>query len=202
MKKLIKTGLLLFIISVIYGCSSYQYYAIQSNNTTFSKYRTFAWLPQMDTSKTEKITDIADERIKEVATAELESCGLALKATKPDLLVRYSVVINNMIKTYNNPEYVYPAGGFYSEELRRRNGRNYYYVYAAPFPVYVGGEIVQVPYREGTLVIDLIDRRARRVIWRGYGVGEINDPQTAMRDIPEVVQGILGKLPIKPVTKP
>ncbi len=202
MKKLIKTGLLLSIISVIYGCSSYQYYAIQSNNTTLSKYRTFAWLPQMDTSGTGKITDIADERIKEVATTELESCGLTLKLNRPDLLVRYSIVINNMVKTYNNPEYVYTYGGFYSGELRRRNGRSYYYVYAAPFPVYVGGEIVQVPYREGTLIIDLIDRKARRVIWRGYGVGEINDPQTAMHDIPEVVRGILGKLPIKPITKP
>jgi hypothetical protein len=34
--------------------------------------------------------------------------------------------------------------------------------------------------------------------WRGYGTGDVDDPQRAMNDIPEVVEGILNKLSITP----
>ena len=61
--------------------------------------------------------------------------------------------------------------------------------------------MVEMPYKEGTLVIDLIERRNHQVIWRGYGSGDIEDRQRAIRDIPEGVEGILNKLPIAPVRK-
>lgn len=64
--------------------------------------------------------------------------------------------------------------------------------------VYVGNDIERIPYQEGTLIIDLIERKSRQVIWRGYGVGDVDDPQRAMEDIPRVVEGILNKLPIVP----
>jgi hypothetical protein len=48
-------------------------------------------------------------------------------------------------------------------------------------------------------VIDLIDRRSRKVIWRGYGIGEVDNPAQAVNDIPKVVDGILSKLPLKEV---
>lgn len=200
MKTLIKKSLTIMLL-LFTGCSSYQYYAIQSNNITFSKYRTFAWLPTIDTVKNDGYTDIADERIKDAVTSKLENIGLVLKAAHPDLLVRYQRLVKNKTKVYDEPQYIYIYNGFYPGDIRYRHGRYYYYNYTAPFPVYMGSEIVHVPYKEGTLIIDLIDRREKRVIWRGYGVGEITDPETSINDIPEVVNGIIDKLPIKPVEK-
>ncbi|BAU55065.1 DUF4136 domain-containing protein [Mucilaginibacter gotjawali] len=200
MKNLIKVYFLLLLVYSLSGCSGYQYYAVQSTGATFAKYHTFAWLPSTDTAKTNGYTDITDEKIKEVATENLESRGLLLKAGRPDLLVRYSIAINNKVKYYNNPVYIY-NGGYYPGIARYRHGRYYYFTYRQPLPVYVGSEIEQVPYKEGTLIIDLIDRKTRHVIWRGYGRGEIENPEKAIHDIPEVVGGIINKLPLKPVEK-
>jgi hypothetical protein len=201
MKNLVNRGFLSLIVLMVSGCSSYQYYSVQSNNTVFTKYRTFAWLPPTDTSKNGTYANIVDGKLKYEITAKIESRGLVLKAVRPDLLVRYSIVINNKTRTYNNPAYVYRYRGNYPGAISYRSGRHFYYAYRAPFPVYLGTEIEQIPYKEGTLIIDLIDRRIQHVIWRGYGIGEIDNPQKAINDIPMVVDGIINKLPLKPVSK-
>jgi hypothetical protein len=187
-------------IFLLAGCSSYQYYSIQSSNAPLNRYHTFAWLPPIDTLKRDGYTDIADEKIKDEATAQLEKRGLLLKASNPDLLVRYSVGVDNKVKLYEEPVYTYTYG-FYPSVVRYHRGRYYYYRYPRPYAVYVGSEIARIPYKEGTLIIDLIDRRTSHVIWRGYGVGEIINPEKAIHDIPEVVEGIISKLPLKPIGK-
>ncbi len=179
------------------GCSAYQYYAIQSPKASFNKYRTFAWLPSPDTSS--RINDIVDEKIKDAVTAGLEKRGLTLQVSRPDLLVRYSVQVKDRVRFYSYPSYVYGPGIVYRGVARNRYGRYFYYTYASPFPVYVDSDIDNVPYKEGTLVIDLIERRNHQVIWRGYGTGDVDNPEKAISDIPEVVEGVLNRLPIAPL---
>lgn len=191
---LIALASLLFI-----GCSGYQYYALQSNKASFNKYRSFAWLPVPDTSRL--VNDIVDERIKDAITAGLEKRGLVLQTARPDLLVRYTVQVKDRFRVYNNPAFVYGPDVVYWGVARNRYGRYFYYSYNRPFPVYVGSDIVQVPYSEGTLIVDLIERRNHQVIWRGYGIGDVDDPQKAANDIPEVIEGILNKLPIIPLPR-
>ena len=198
--KLFYPAFMALCIFILSGCSGYQYYSIQSGSASLNKYHTFAWLPPFDTLKRDGYTDIADEKIKEETTMQLEKRGLLLKAGNPDLLVRYSIGVNNKVKLYEEPVYTY-VDGFYPGVVRYRHGRYFYYSYRRPFPVYVGSEIERIPYKEGTLIIDLIDRQSGRVIWRGYGMGEIINPEKAIHDIPEVVEGIINKLPVKPIGK-
>lgn len=179
------------------GCSSYQYYAIQSTRASFNKYRTFAWLPVPDTAS--HVSDVIDEKIKDEVTAGLERRGLALKTVRPDLLVRYSVEVRDRVRIYNNPTYIYGTGITYQGVAHNRYGRYFYYSYNRPFPVFVANDMIEMPYKEGTLIIDLIERRSHQVIWRGYGTGDVDDRQRAIRDIPEGVEGILRKLPIAPL---
>lgn len=179
------------------GCSEYQYYAIQSNKASFNKYRTFAWLPAPDSSR--YYNDIVDEKIKDEVTAGLEKRGLLLQTGRPDLLVRYTIQVKDRVRTYNSPAYVYSPGIIYRGVARNRYGRYFYYSFGRPFPVYVAGDIVEVPYKEGTLIIDLIEHRDHQVIWRGYGIGDVVNPEQATSDIPAVVEGILKRLPIMPL---
>lgn len=188
----------LFLSILLLGCSGYQYYAIQSNRASLNKYRSFAWLPAPDTSR--HPNDIVDEKIKDAVTAGLEKRGLGLKTARPDLLVRYMIQVRDRVRIYNSPTYVYGPGAAYGGVVQNRYGRYFYYSYNRPYPVYVGSDIVQVPYKEGTLIIDLIERRNHQVIWRGYGTGDVDDPQKAIGDIPTVAEGILNKLAIAPLT--
>jgi hypothetical protein len=196
MKKL-KLYLPVLFSVFLFSCTGYQYYAIQSNKVSFNKYRTFAWLPAADSSR--YYNDIADEKIKDQVTAGLEKRGLTLQTNRPDLLVRYTIQVRDRVRTYNYPAYVYGPGIVYRGVAHNRYGRYFYYSYAAPFPVYVGSDIEQIPYKEGTLIIDLIERKNHQVIWRGYGIGDVDNPERAISDIPEVVEGILNKLPITPL---
>ena len=43
-------------------------------------------------------------------------------------------------------------------------------------------------------MIDLIDRKTGKVIWRGWAEGQIGSPEKAINDIPKVVDNIFKKL--------
>jgi hypothetical protein len=194
MKKWISGSLFLLAIFLLAACSKYTYYSVGSSSRV-SKYSTFAWLPPINNSKNPYYdNDLADQKIKDQATANLESKGLHLKANHPDLLVRYTIMVDNKMKTVNEPQYTYVGGGFYPRYNYYRGGRAFYYSYRSAYPVYVGDDIYHVPYKEGTLIIDLIDRTTHKVIWRGYGIGEVNNPQSAINDLPKIVDGIFNKL--------
>ena len=54
-------------------------------------------------------------------------------------------------------------------------------------------------YKEGTLIIDLVDTRTRRIVWRGFGVGEVHhNPQKSVEELPKVVDGVLAQLQLSP----
>ena len=75
-----------------------------------------------------------------------------------------------------------------------------WYAYGAPFGYY--GNITfadQGHYKEGTLIIDLIDPHTRKIVWRGFGVGEVHhNPEKDVEDLPKVVDGIIDQLQTLP----
>jgi len=53
-------------------------------------------------------------------------------------------------------------------------------------------------YDEGTLVIDFVDRPARRLAWRGSGTGRLArnpDPDQVTKRVNEAVDEILAQFP-------
>ena len=62
-------------------------------------------------------------------------------------------------------------------------------------PTYAEKEL----YKEGTLIIDLIDPRTRKIVWRGFGVGEVHkNAQKNIDDLPKVVDGVINQLQLTP----
>lgn len=182
------------MVALLSSCSSYNYYSV--SNKFRSDYRTYAWLPE-NKSKASSIydNDIATDKIVEAASAELNNRGLKLNNRKPDLLVRYTAVVNKEKKTYNDPVY-YDAPGRFSPRLGYHRGRAfYYYVYRDPFPVYVGSEQRTINVKQGSIMIDLIDRKTSKVIWRGWAEGELDNPERAITQLPKVIGNIFKKLP-------
>ena len=195
MKRSIYLGLLFLIISGLSACTSYDYYTAGLNKTNMSGYRTFAWMPMGGAKANGAVTanSVADANIKDATTMALANKGLKLQTQKPDLLISYTTTVGRGTRTnyYTN----YGWGGGWGG--RWGWARPYYY-YGAPFaygPAYADQE----HYKEGTLIIDLIDRRTRKVVWRGFGVGEVHsDPKKNIDDLPKVVDGILKQLIVTP----
>jgi uncharacterized protein DUF4136 len=122
-----------------------------------------------------------------------------LNRSNPDLIVNYTTKVGQgTLTTYYTPYYGGWGPGFgWGWGWRYRP---YYYAYGAPFAYYGGITYAdQEHYKEGTLIIDLIDARTRKIVWRGFGVGEVHhDPQKTIDDLPKVVNGILEQLQVTP----
>jgi hypothetical protein len=198
MKKYIYLMLAVTFVSVLSACSSYNYYTAAANKTNLSGYRTFAWAPmKRDSGKQWRpLTEIGNGKLKESAKTALLQKGLTINEQNPDLLVGYATVTGRgtKINYYYSPMYGGYYGGF-GYGWYRPFGYGYY---GYGFPNYGGAYPARVAYKEGTIIIDLIDPKTNTLVWRGYGVGELHDPKTTLREIPKVVEGIIKQLDLNP----
>ena len=195
------------LISGLSACSSYNYYTAGLNKTNMSTYRSFAWMAPQGKSSTPAVADL---KIKDAAVASLSGKGLKVQTNNPDLLVTYTATVGRGSKTVYYPTYY--GSGFYPGIGFGWGGgwggwgwgyRPYYYGFGSPFAYYGGLTAVDKEhYKEGTIIIDLIDTRTKRVVWRGYGVGEVHrNPQKNVEDIPKIVDGIISQLQLTPASR-
>jgi hypothetical protein len=200
MKKLIYLAATVFVLSGLSACTTYNYYTAAINKSNLSKYRTFAWMPKANNGD-QKMGDQADVKIKDAATFALSSKGLQLNRNNPDLIVNYTLKVGQGTRTnYYSPNYGWGPGWGFGWGWGWRY-RPYYYAYGAPFAYYGGLTYAeQEQYKEGTLIIDLVDVHTRKIVWRGFGVGEVHhDMQKNIDDLPKVVDGILDQLHVAQV---
>ena len=213
MKRSIYLALTALMILGLSACSSYDYYTAAINKTNLSRYHTFAWMPPPNTGDKKMANSEADAKIKDAATAALVAKGLRLSQHNPDLVVSYTTIVGRGARTnYYSPNYYGGWGGYGGYGGWGGWGlgfgfgwgwggyyRPYYYAYGAPFayggPTYAEKE----HFKEGTLIIDLIDPNSRKIVWRGFGVGEVHkNPQKNVDDLPKVVNGLLDQLQLTP----
>ncbi|MCJ8210378.1 DUF4136 domain-containing protein [Mucilaginibacter sp. RS28] len=195
-------------VMLLSACSSYNYYKAGASTISTTKYRTFAWVKDEKQSNPKPDyrgkqyagnmyynNSLAAERIKEATILTLQSKGLKLDNEEPDLLVHYSSAVGRGTRMeYYSPYSYYWGGGFYRPYWGGRWG----WGWGWPYGGYAWGPTYAVPenYKEGTIIIDLIDRKSNKIVWRGFGVGELKNPEKALNDLPKVIDGIFKQLPI------
>lgn len=189
MKKIIYLLALGLVLVMASSCSSYKYNTTRVQELDFSQYKTYGWLPPIDSlSKDYFNNDIARHNIMSTANKEIEARGLTYSKENPDLLFRYVSIVNNKSRlVYGNtywgwggPWGFYRPWGFYG---------GFYGGYSYP----VGKE----RYRYSHLIIEAIDRKTNSVVWQARGSHEIDNPEKAINNLPKVVSGILKKYPIQ-----
>lgn len=208
MKRVIYSTLSIVAIMLVAACSSYNYYKAGVSTLNTSKYHTFAWVQdnKQDNPRPTRNGKAyagnayynnpeAVQKVKQATVLTLESKGLKQDNDSPDLLVHYTSTVGRGTRLEYYTAYPYYWGGaFYRPYWGYRGwGWPYYGGYYGGWgPTYA----VPESYREGTIVIDLIDRKANKIVWRGFGVGELHrDPQKTIDDLPKVIDGIFKQLP-------
>jgi hypothetical protein len=187
--------LLAFATVFLSSCSSYNFYTVGNDKIKLADYRSYAWL-RGNESKLEDYydNDIAEEKIIESANQALGRKGLKLDNRKPDLLIRYTAVVDNKTRTVRDRVYYQSPGGYVPRMGYYRGRAVYYYQYYRPFPVYLGTEQRDVEFEQGNIVIDLIDRETSKVVWRGVAKGDVANPERAVNDLPKVISKLVDKL--------
>lgn len=120
-----------------------------------ASYKTYSWL---DTKAIEQlgndpryINELTDKRIREAVNREFAGVGISLVTQKADMILHYHIIIDN--KTMIVTE---PYGSRYSRYLENRRTSVY-------------------QYKEGTLLIDMMDAKTNEVVWRGGATDVITD---------------------------
>lgn len=189
MKRLVYILALGLLTVFVAACSSVQYNTTRVHSNDFSQYKTYGWLPPVDSlSKDYFSNDIARSNILASANHELESLGLQYVKENPDILFRYITIVNNKSRmVYGSAGWGFGWGGPWGWY----NPWGWYGYGGYSYPV--GSE----KYRYAHLIIEAIDRKTNSVVWQARGSSEINTPEKSINKLPEVVNGIFKQYPLK-----
>jgi hypothetical protein len=153
-----KTGIYLLFITVItlIGCSpSIHIYSDYDKDANISNFKTFSWLTEEEIEAKNNnplyFNELSDKRIKHAVYEQMSKRGFVYKNDKQPLEMHYHIIVED--KTLLSTE---PAGYIYGPFFQQRRTQWF-------------------PYKQGTLIIDLMDTRNKTLVWRGWATGTIED---------------------------
>ena len=118
---------------------------------------------------------LLDKRIKESVNSQLAAKGYTQEATNPDFLTLYHTGAEDKV-----------------------NVTDYGYGYGRYGGWYGGGGVDVYQYKEGTLILDVIDAKSKQLVRRGFAQGTIDpDAPTEKREkrLNEAVSRMLANFP-------
>jgi hypothetical protein len=173
MRRLTTRALAAAVIITTLGCSSMTVRADHDSQNDFGAYSTFAVFErQGKESHRPQMSPIVDRRIAAVMAAEIEAKGFG--STSPshaDFLVTFYTAVRQRVVVNRAGWYGWGRWGW-------RGG-----------PTWVNS------FPEGTLVIDIIDRRNRQLVWRGVGEGAFTNTNPPDEKVAKRVSKIFRTFP-------
>jgi Domain of unknown function (DUF4136) len=191
--------LLAALLSVMVGCktSIYTYQSEKTKGVDFSKYKTYAFLPTKDTAYTKlRNKESVEKSLARDVIAQLSSKGMVMDSLQPDCLFTYTLVINQSQAIGQKPNEV---SNLYQFDPLYPGTGNIYYYRIDNGPTTYNGNIVVNTFRDGSLVIDMIDRKENKVIWRTSAQARQNENelQGSKTTLKEVIPQMFRKFPVK-----
>ena len=161
----------------------------------FSRYRTWGYYEPLAMEK-EGYATITSQRIRSAVRREMEQRGYVYDQVSPDLRVNMQTSIEDRVNVHPGFYDPFYGGGFG------------YYGYR-PWGWYGGGYMYGQPYvytyREGTVVIDVVDAAQDRLVWTGSASASLRGnktPQERAADTDYAVQQIFTQYPYGVATAP
>lgn len=167
------------------------------NQADLSEYETFAFLPNAnvpmaDEASSEQMTEAVVTEINE----NMRDQGYRLDRDNPDLLVLASVKTDIETETTTDPVYGGYAGygtpGYGTAGVSPYYDSYYYSGYSTYDPI-VGYDTDTYRYKEGTLVINVVDRETRETVWKGVSSEAITGSTSS--ELPGLVEAIFSEYP-------
>ena len=130
----------------------------------FSQYRTYNYFSPMGIENP-NYESILGQMFRNAIDREMQSRGYQ-KSDDPDLLMNVSARLDDKTKvtTYNDPMY----GGYYG----------YRAGFYDPWYGYGATRTHVSQYTEGTVNIDMVDARQKRMVWEGVAIGRVDEDKT------------------------
>jgi hypothetical protein len=167
------------------GCAGQQVTTDYSPATSFSQYRTFALVSPPDTAAAQQLLD---QRVSSAVQAQLATKGLtATDRQNADLFVGYGMVDKTHKQVYTTRDSWGWGGGWGWR----------YYRWGVAWPMTVQRRVET--YTDGTVVVNLIDAKTKKVVWEGEVADAVNlpigNPLSATKQIDGAVAKLFAKYP-------
>jgi hypothetical protein len=170
--------LVLSLMAINVSCSSiYGVSHDYDEKADFSQLKTYDWLAVPEKAD---INQLDVERLKTAVNNQLEIKGFTMNSDTPDFSIAVHFGKKDKIKV---SDWGYDYGPVMGPRRGMARGRG-------PVDVY--------QYQEGTLVLDFVDAKTKKLLWRGSGkarVGDAKTPEKRQKLINEAVEKILKKFP-------
>ncbi len=171
MKKLYAAVMVMLMV-LSTGCSSVRVRTDFDRDADFSMYRTYSWLPPKEDGQGMMRSELVRRHVVAAVDRELAEAGFRkVEREKADLLVTYYIGARNRVDV-THYGYRYGVWGRYGP----------------------GGVSVR-RYREGSLVLDLVDRKSRQLVWRGWASTALHGRENIADDINRSAKELLKRYP-------
>lgn len=188
-------------LTAMAGCRAYnKVYSDYDRTANFSRYKTFAWLPDRDTANSTFNNQIIRNNTLNYFTHCMGERGLQAEPDSPDVLLQ--LVVRSLPKQMTMTSAVHngSSGGGRYNPYYYPHPNNYYY--HTPFfysrTTYV---TERLDYAESTITLNVYDRRLNRLVWTGSAQGDLFDPAYMADNLHTEVFRILKNFPIKPLQR-
>jgi hypothetical protein len=178
--KAINALFVLFFIGFTISCASI--YGVQHDydkQVNFANLKTYGWMPIPEKAN---INSLNVERVKNAVNAEMKAKGLMMTSDNPDFLIAEHLGKKDKVQVTDWGYGYGPHGGYWGG-------------YWGP------GGVSTYEYEEGSLILDFVDAKSKKMIWRGVAKAQIDSadtPEKKEKLINEAVNELLKNYPPVP----
>jgi hypothetical protein len=164
------------------ACSTVTVTTDYDRSAPFATYKTYSLAPA---AKGQTLSPGSEAALRDALRTQLAARGISETTGRADLaVVRHAFLQEKVsVQQYTNWGYGYGAGWPYAY--------GHYGMWAGAPRTYV--DVNQ--YTEGTLVLDFVDTRSKRLVFRGTGTAVVGGPEANAEKIQEAVAEIVAGFP-------
>lgn len=170
MKKI--TVFLMIMLFLCAGCSSVHVRTDYDRDADFSAYHTYSWLPHSEKGHKLMRNKMVRREVVAAVNREMKESGFReVSRQEADLLITYYIGARNRVDV---TRYGYRYGRWGRIHPRRMSVHS---------------------YKEGTLIVDLVDTETRELVWRGWASSVLHGREGISRDINNSVRELFKRYP-------
>ena len=179
-------GMVALASAFIMGCSTTAHVE-KAKNADLSRYKTYTWIDKENQDKLNHQNDIFESNIRSSVDEQLQRNGFHYVKSNPDILLSYDLLVERATRKQSDPVYSQPYTRTYYNPYTGRY-RNIYF----PSEL-VGYNNSEIPVKEGTVTISMIDPKTDKTIWQGWTTDELNSGHLSSKEIDKNVRTIFKK---------
>jgi hypothetical protein len=191
-RKNLGIGSFLVIAAIVLAGCGVQSYVEKDPSVDLRKYKTFAWINERGTKQEngKPYKDFKETYLMDLVTRELEKNGWQKAKSNPDVLIDYDIMIENETRRQSEPIYSRSAVRYFYNPYTGRINSIYY-----PSR-YLGEDSYTVPYKSGTITINIVDNDSDKLVWQGWAETEVTKKSITKDDMEKIVRSIFRKLDV------